>query len=147
MGYSLDKVKHIEIPQLYNDFGLQSVDYIGTTDRLYPYRVYTDDSFRFHKYKRRGANDPYVWIDTTPNTNGMNDAFIFNATPMLSTLLVIMIPKDLRQLDFYSCGCTGANENVSFIDTEIEKRVSEKYIRFYRQLAEPITPNDQTVKE
>lgn len=145
-GYSTEFTKHIEIPQVFNDFGNEGIDYIGTTDRLLPYKVYTDDSFRFHRFKRRRSLDPFVWVDTTPNKNNMNDAFIFNATPMLSALLVIMIPSDPRQLDGYGCCASEDIQNLTFIDTEIEKRLTEKYIRFYRQLAEAITPNDQTVK-
>ena len=32
---------------------------------------------------------------------------------------------------------------MTFIDAEIKKRLTEKKIRYYRQLAMPITPNDQ----
>lgn len=146
MGYSTEKLKHIEIPQVYNDFGSESIDYIGAVDRQFPYTIYTTNAFRQHKYKRRGANDPYVWVDTTPNANNMNDAFIFNATPMLAELLVVMIPKDPRQLDYFGCCPTRDVSNLTFIDTEIEKRLTEKYLRWYRQMAEPATPNDQQVK-
>jgi hypothetical protein len=139
-------VKHIEIPQIFNDFGQQAIDYMGSTDGLVSYVVYTDNTFKVHKYKRRGANDPYVWVDITPNQNGMYDAFIFNASPMLSNMLVRIIPKDIRQLEQYECCPTEEISNISFIDTEIEKRMTEKYIRYYRQMALAITPNDQTVK-
>lgn len=144
--YTLDKIKHIEIPQVYNDFGSDSIQYIGSLDKMYPYTIYTTDAFRYHKHRRRGSNKPFVWVDTTPNVNNMNDAFIFNAPPMLRELLVVMIPKDIRQLDNYGC-CSGTEvSNINFIDTEIEKRVTEKYIRWYRQTALPVTPNDQTIK-
>jgi hypothetical protein len=32
------------------------------------------------------------------------------------------------------------------LSDEIIKRMTEKYIRWYRQLAAPVTPNDQTPK-
>lgn len=145
-GYDIEKVKHIEIPQVYNDFGSESIMYIGAVDRQYPYAVYTTDAFRQHKYKRRGANDPYVWIDTTPNVNNMNDGFIFNAPPMLAEVLVVIIPKDPRQLDYFGCCPTHDVSNLTFIDTEVEKRLTEKYLRWYRQMAVPVAPNDQEVK-
>lgn len=144
--YSSDKIKHIEIPQVFNDFGSEAIQYIGSIDRMIPYTVYTTDAFRQHKNRRRGAEKPFVWIDTTPNINNMNDGFIFNATPLLKDLLVVMIPKDIRQLAQFSCCPLGEVSNLTFIDTEIEKRVTEKYIRWYRQMALPITPNDQTIK-
>lgn len=146
VGYSPEKIKHIEIPQVYNDFGGEALPYIGSTDRMYPYTIYTTDAFRHHKNRRRGADKPFVWLDTTPNRNNMNDAFIFNATPLLSNVLVVMVPKDIRQLLQFSCCPLMEVSNITFIDTEIEKRVTEKYIRWYRQTALPITPNDQTVK-
>lgn len=144
--YGADKIKHIEIPQVYNDFGSEAIQYIGSVDRMKPYTVYTTDAFRQHKFRRRGANDPFVWVDTTPNSNNMNDAFIFNASSLLQDILAVIIPKDLRQLANYSCCPISEVSNISFIDTEIEKRVTEKYIRWYRQTAMPITPNDQTIK-
>lgn len=144
--YPLEKLKHIEIPQVYNDLGGDAIEYIGSVDRMYPYAVYTTDAFRQHKYRRRGADKTFVWVDTTPNINNMNDAFIFNAPPMLGEVLVVMIPKDTRQLEAYGCCPITEVSNISFIDTEIEKRVTEKYIRWYRQMAIPITPNDQTIK-
>jgi len=50
---------------------------------------------RNHKYRRRGKDKPYVWIDTTPNENNMYDCFIFNA-PLLSAVSITAIFKDPR---------------------------------------------------
>jgi hypothetical protein len=50
-----------------------------------------------HKFLRRGAEKPYVYIDTTPNENNMYDCWIFNA-PLLKKISVIGIFKDPRQL-------------------------------------------------
>jgi hypothetical protein len=36
----------------------------------------------YHKYKKRRTPKPYVFIDVTPNENGMLDCFVFNA-PLL----------------------------------------------------------------
>jgi hypothetical protein len=73
--------------------------YIGTTDKQEPFVVYTSPtSFRNRKHRKRGKNKPFVWIDITPNENGMYDGFIFNA-PLLKEISVIGIFKDLRQLD------------------------------------------------
>lgn len=143
---SKEKVKHIEIPQIYNDIGQQSVDFMGSTDGQVEYVVYTDNTYKRHKYRRRGANNPYVWIDVTPNKHNMYDAFIFNAPPMLRMMTIRIIPKDIRQLSRYECCSDDEIYNINFIDTEIEKNLTEKYIRYYRQMALAITPNDQTYK-
>jgi hypothetical protein len=40
------------------------------------------NSLNYHKYRRRGKDKPYIFIDTTPNEKGMCDGFVFNA-PLL----------------------------------------------------------------
>lgn len=134
---------HFEIPQILNDYGNLSIDYIGSVDKQLPFIFYTSTTaFRYHKYRKRGKEKPYVWIDTTPNENGMYDCFIFNA-PLLNTISISAIFKDLRQLDEYGC-CTGLqDDNMTFINNEIKKRLTEKKIRYYRALAPNNVPNDQ----
>jgi hypothetical protein len=70
---------------------------------MLPFIWYTSpQSIKYHKYKKRGKSKPYVWIDTTPNENGMYDCFLFNA-PLLDKVSITAIFKDPRQLDMYSC--------------------------------------------
>lgn len=137
-------VAHFEIPQTLNDYGQLSIDYIGSTDRQLPFIYYTSmASFRQHQYRKRGKGRPYVWIDTTPNENGLYDCFIFNA-PLLDQVSITAIFKDVRQLEGYSC-CTDQDEtNFSFIDNEVKKRLIEKKLRYYRVGAMPNLPNDQS---
>ena len=136
-------IAHFEIPQIVNDYGSMSINYIGSTDRQVPFVFYTTPStFRNHKYRKRGKKKPYVWIDTTPNENGMYDCFIFNA-PLLQQVSVSAIFKDLRQLDNYSCCIDLQDDNMTFINSEIKRRVTEKKIRYYRSYVPSNTPNDQ----
>ena len=135
---------HFEIPQILGDYGNLSIDYIGSTDRQLPFIFYTSSTaFRYHKYRKRGKNKPYVWIDTTPNENGLYDCFVFNA-PLLKSVTVVAIFKDLRQLEKFQCCNENMDDNFTFIDNEIKRRLTEKKIRFYRQLAAPNLPNDQS---
>ena len=143
-SYSEQPMAHFEIPQILNDYGNLSIDYIGSTDRRLPFVFYTSaTAFRYHKYRKRGKNKPYVWIDTTPNENGMYDCFVFNA-PLLDRVSVSAIFKDLRQLDKFECCADLQDDNMTFINNEIKKRLTEKKIRYYRQLAVPNLPNDQS---
>lgn len=140
-SYSKPEI-HFEIPQLVNDLEAESIEYIGSIDKLREFKVYTNMDFLYHKYKRRGAGKPYVYIQPTPNPNNMYDGWAFNA-PLLKVLSVIAIFKDPRQLSFYGC-CGGDDlENYSFISAEIKKRLTEKKIRYYRSLAQPAQPNTQ----
>lgn len=138
---------HFEIPQIVNDYGSLSIDYVGSSDRQLPFIYYTSlSNYRNHKYRKRGKNKPYVWIDTTPNENGMYDCFVFNA-PMLAQVSISAIFKDVRQLDQYSCCTDLQDDNKSFINNEIKKRLTEQKIRYYRQLAAPLKPNTQEYAE
>lgn len=140
-----EKIKHFEIPQAIIDYGIDGIGFVGSLDGVDQYRVYTDMGWRNHKYKVRANNKPYVWIDTTPNNNNKYDGFLFN-NKFATKLLVMLVPKDPRTLLGYSC-CGISDANIpSMIDSEIEKRLTEKLLRYYRLTAMPITPNDQTVK-
>lgn len=144
--YLGNQVAHFEIPQVLGDYGDLSIDYIGSSDRQFPFIYYTSSvAFRYHKYRKRGKNKPYVWIDTTPNENGMYDCFLFNA-PMVTQVSITAIFKDPRQLDKYSCCMDMQDDNMTFINNEIKKRLTEKKIRYYRGLAATNLPNDQSYK-
>jgi len=138
-------IAHFEIPQLVNDFADRAVEYLGTIDKGYEFKVYTNTSFQYHKYLRRGASKTYVYIDPTPNKNNMNDGWIFQS-PLIKKISIIGIFKDPRQLEQYDC-CKGDDiENYSFLSAEIKKRLTEKKIRYYRQLAAQPTNNTQAPK-
>lgn len=78
-----ENVKHFEIPQLLFDYGLKkAIFYIGSTDKSNPFLVYTNPLNivrQHHKYRKRGKNRPWVYIDVTPNKNGKLDGYVFGA--------------------------------------------------------------------
>lgn len=139
------QTQHVQLPQIINDYGNEAIDYFGATDRQLEFTVYTNNQFTNHKYRRRGSNKPYVWIRTTPNLNNFYDAYIFNA-PMLKKVTITAMFKDPRQLIDFTCCTPTEIYNMNFIDREIEKRVTESFIRYYRQLAVINMPNDQAAK-
>ena len=138
-------IAHFEIPQLLLDYGITPISYLGTTDRMSPFIYYTSPhAFNYYrKYRRRGKNRPFVYIDVAPNENGMLDCFIFNA-PLLKQVSIVAVFKDPRQLEQYGCCQDLSDDNFTFLNNEIKKRLTEKKIRYYRQLAAPILPNNQT---
>ena len=144
-------VAHFQIPQLIHDFGKQAIEYIGSTDRKNPFQIVTSLSeLETRKYRKRGKNKPYVWIDLAPNNEGMLDCFIFNA-PMIKQVSVVGMFKDPRQIERYYCckndddfSLTGADDNMSYLSQLIKERLTAEKIKYYRQLAMPIKPNDQT---
>ena len=92
---------HFEVPQIVNDFDDLAIDYIGTIDKETEFVYYTSlNNKRLHKYKRRAnIQKPFVWIDVTPNENGMYDGFIFNA-PLIKVLSIVAVFKDYMIADY-----------------------------------------------
>lgn len=135
---------HFEIPQLLNDYGIVAIQYIGTADKQNPFNFYTNASMYnlYHKYRKRGKQKPYVWVDCTPNENGMYDCWVFNA-PLLKTISVVAVFKDPRQVEAYGCCEDLKDDNFSWINNEIKKRLVQKKLMWYRQYAPANLPNDQ----
>lgn len=140
-------VAHFEIPQLISYYGKQAIDYVGSVDRQYKFQVISSLSeLENKKYRKRGNNKPYVWIDYSPNENGMLDCFLFNA-PFLQQVSVVGVFKDPRQLIQYRCcnvdELNGPDVNPSFIDQLIKDKLTKEKIYYYRQLAPQRLPNTQ----
>lgn len=142
-----EKALHFEIPPIIYLNGVDTIRFIGSIDRNAKYNVYTDESYRFHKYRKRGAEHPYVYIDTAINSNGNMDGYIFNV-PFVKYISIIALFQDPRKLLEWDC-CSENPESYldcGILSDEIIKRMTEKYIRWYKQLASPVTNNDQMPK-
>ena len=140
-------VLHFEIPQIITQYGKQSIEYIGSTDRKNKFTIITSLSeLNNRKYRKRGTKKPYVWIDFSPNKNGMLDCFLFNA-PFVQQVSIVAVFKDPRQLRQYSCCNTedlnGPDVNDSFIDHLIREKLTKEKLYYYRQTAAKIVPNNQ----
>lgn len=140
-------VAHFQIPQLISFYGKNAIQYIGSTDRLTQFNIITSlAEFNNKKYRRRGKNKPYVWIDYSPNYNGMLDCFLFNA-PLLKQVSIVAAFKDPRQLRQYSCcnqeQLVGPDVNVSPLDQLIKDKLVKEKLYYYRQMSQPTKPNTQ----
>lgn len=138
---------HFEIPQIVSDYGKQAIEYIGSTDRQNKFTIITSLSeLNNRKYRKRGQNKPYVWIDFSPNENGMLDCFLFNA-PFLQQVSIVAVFKDPRQLNRYRCcnleELNGPDVNLSFIDQLVKDKLTKEKLYYYRQIQAPVLPNDQ----
>lgn len=133
---------HFEIPQIVNDFGEDSILYIGSTDKQIKFKVYTNLNFKYHKYKKVGKNRPFVYIDTTPNKNNAYDGYVFNA-PMLERISITAVFKDPRQVEKYSCCGFTEQDNMTWLTTEIKQSLIAKKLHNYRNPAPQPVPNTQ----
>lgn len=140
-------VRHFQIPQLISYYGKNAIEYVGSSDRKNKFTIVTSLSeFNNRKYRKRGKDKPYVWIDYAPNKNGMIDCFLFNA-PFVQQVSVVAAFKDPRQLNQYQCCSTdelnGPDTNTSFIDQLIKDKLTKEILYYYRQVAPRQLPNDQ----
>lgn len=147
-------IAHFQIPQILFDYGIgNSIKYIGSPDKQHSFLVYTqniDKIQTYQKYRKRGKERPWVFIDVTPNQNGFLDCYIFNA-PLIKQVSVVAIFKDPRQLEMFQCNCDGPSinestqmdNNMNFLDIIIKDRLTQQKLKYYRQYATPILPNDQ----
>lgn len=142
-----DKALHFEIPPIIYLNGIDTIKFVGSIDRKERYNVYTDDAYRYHKYRKRGANNPYVYVDTAINSNGNMDGYIFNV-PFVKYISIVALFQDPRRLLEWDC-CSENPESYldcGILSDEIIRRLTEKYMRWYRASMMPVTPNSQQPK-
>lgn len=135
---------HFEIPILMNDLGDDAIEWIGTVDKEIRYDVhYSLDGLKYRKYKKRGANKPYIYIEKAPNQNGMYDGWIFNA-PFVKYISIIAVFRDPRQLEQFNCCDPHEFLELGSVTNEIKRRLVEQKLRYYRGPTSQVLPNTQT---
>ena len=138
--------QHFEIPQLIDDLGYDALFYVGSADRKdsWDFSFYPT-SLTFRKYKKRGGDRPYVYIEKTPNSNNMYDGWIYNV-PFVKQICVIGIFKDLRQLESFNCCSNPEFLDLGSISSEIKSIITKEKLQYYRQLWQSPQPNMQIPK-
>ena len=136
--------KHFEIPQLMPGLGVDALAFVGSTDRSHAFKVYYNlEAIKYQqhyqKYRKKPNNKPFVYIEKTPNENGMYDCWIFDA-PFVQYIAVIGIFKDPRQLEKYNCCDDIDYLEMGAISNEIKNRILQKKIQLYRTSAPPAAP-------
>ena len=136
--------KHFEIPQLMPGLGVDALAFVGSTDRSHAFKVYYNlEAIKYQqhyqKYRKRSNPKPFVYVEKTPNENGMYDCWIFDA-PFVQYIAVIGIFKDPRQLEKYNCCDDIDYLEMGAISNEIKNRILQKKIQLYRTPAPPAAP-------
>lgn len=141
-------VPAVKIPPVASTFDDSAVEYFGLMNKQEDFIVYFDtDSISNHKYRHRTAKRPFIWIDTSPDKEGMMTAFLLNAGKY-STLKYISIRA------IFEHPSTIGNTDPSYGDKEypapghVQKHIidtlTEKYVRYFRQMNIPPLPNTQS---
>ena len=133
---------HFEIPPLMNDMGNDAIEWIGSIDKEQRYDVYyTRDAVKYRFFKKRGAEKPFVYIQKTPNKNGMYDGWVFNV-PFVKQISIIAVFRDPRQLEVFNCCQPSDYLELGSVSNEIKRRLTEQKLRYYR--GAQVLPNTQT---
>ena len=141
-------IPSIEIPKLMPMFREDSIQYLGLNNMQDDFAVYYHpQDIEDHKVRIRTSHRPYAWVDLAPNRNDMINIWFFNFgkyNPLKFVKIRAMFahPTRVNILD------------PSIIDKEfpaplhiqntIIDTITEKYVRFYRQLNTPNIPNSQS---
>lgn len=136
--------KHFEIPQLMPGLGSDALMFVGSTDRSNAFKIYYNlEAIKYQqhyqKYRKKSNPKPFVYVEKTPNENGMYDCWIFDA-PFVQYVAVIGIFKDPRQLEKYNCCNDIEYLEMGAISNEIKNRILQKKIQLYRTPAPPAAP-------
>lgn len=129
--------QHFEIPRLMDGLGSSAILFVGSTDRTESYRVYSSlAASNFQRYKRRHSELPYVYIDRTPNENGMWDGWLMNA-PLAKYISITAIFADPRDLEGFNCCQSEGYLEMGDLSQEIIRRMLVNKTQLYRTIAPP----------
>lgn len=150
-GYSASfgSVPMIRIPKLAMTVNGTAIEYIGPSDMAKTFKVYTDHSFNTHKYSRVISKLPYVYVDLAHEADGYIPVYFFNLNntglKYVSVRAVFADCVGILDLD----GLFGEDEEFpapASVQEQIIDRITNKWVRWYKQLNHPTETNTQTDK-
>lgn len=148
-GYSNSPslVPHFKIPKLAMTKDNSSVLFLGPPDQSLFLKVYYDYMHHNHKYSRVIGRRPYAYIDLAHDSDGNLDGYIFNLGPtglkVISTRAIFADPVKILEAD----GLFGVDEEFpapEAVQRTIIQRITDNYIKYYKQLNPSYQPNTQT---
>ena len=143
-----EEVPALEVPPLLATPDDSAIEFLGLTNKQEKFAVYFSTSdIANHRVRIKTASRPYVWVDTTLNTNGMNTLYFFNLgkfNPLkyVSIRAIFNTPSTVAMFDPGYADreyAAPAHMQMAILDA-----VTEKYIRYYRQMNAQAQPNTQT---
>lgn len=135
---------HFTVPRFASVMDKNYTTYVGTIDKMTPFKVYHDQSFLRHQYSPVAKRKPYVWFDhATMNSDDTINGYVFNLG-RLKYISVKGIFEDPYQA--IQCDCKEDSDlrfpAPEFLVDEIISTLVNKYINIYKQ--QPVVPNTQT---
>ena len=131
--------------------GSNNIVYLGPTDMSLNITVYENpDKANSHKYSRAIKNRPYAVIGASQNGLGDVPVYLFNLGPAPFKYVTVRAVFDdpVKVMEENDGVYAGEQEFPAPLGVQemIIDSLSDKYITYYRKLAHPNEPNDQTDK-
>jgi len=125
-----------------------AVEYFGLMNKQEKFIVYFDtDSMLNHKYRVKTSKKPFIWIDTTIDSNGDMTAYLLNTDQYfnLKFMSIRAIFEHPSRVNRDEAGY-GDREYPApgHIQNSIIDSLTEKYVRYFRQMNIPPLPNTQS---
>tara|TARA_R110000765_G_scaffold214255_2_gene319326 strand:+ start:13 stop:702 length:690 start_codon:yes stop_codon:yes gene_type:complete len=141
-------IPSINVPKIMPTFGDDAIEYLGTVNMQERFSVYYHpDDIQHHKVRVRTAHRPFAWVDLAPNKEDMMTIWFFNfgkfnPLKFMKIRAIFEHPTRVGTLDpsiFDAEYPAPLHVQNTIVDT-----LTEKYVRYYRQLNIPSLPNQQT---
>ena len=141
-------VASVKVPKVMPIFGESGVQYLGLVNMQEAFAVYYHpEDIRNHKVRIRTSRRPYAWIDTAPDSNDMHTIYFFNLGPHNGLKYV-----KIRAIFEHPTRVHIDNPNAADMEypaplhmqNAIIDALTEKYVRYFRQLNEVPVPNTQS---
>jgi hypothetical protein len=128
----------MQVPKIMSTPDESAVGYIGYINMSSNFPFYSNiDQMNAHKYRVYTAGTPFAYSDMTTNENGNATIYLFNLgefNPLKKLMIraVFENPQELLTLD--PDALDREYPAPGSIQEDIITRLSERYIRYYRQL-------------
>ena len=144
---SNSSVPAVKVPSIAATFDDSAIEYFGLMNKQEKFIVYFDtDSMINHKYRIKTKDRPFIWVDTTTDPNGYMTAYLLNGTKYFNLKYM-----SIRAIFEHP---SRVNSDPDFNDKEypapghmqnqIIDALTEKYVRYFRQLNIPPLSNTQS---
>jgi hypothetical protein len=139
-GFScgVDEIPSVKVPKLMAALGDESIQYVGLSNMQEAFAVYMHpEDIRNHKVRIRTRQRPYAFWDTVTDDENMQTIYLF-----ITVRSVFEHPTHILQGN-------PLNKDVDYpaplhMQNAILDNLTEKYIRYHRQLNVVVPPNTQS---
>lgn len=140
---------HIKIPKLAQFMNIEdALSYVGPIDNSVNFKVYFNTDYIYHKHRLVTAKRPYVWINTSDDTDGYYSMYFFNLGKYNNIKFISVVARfenPVKLLDTVYADSFSSTEFYApeIILNEVINIITQRWFKYYRELGTPARPNTQ----